>query len=456
MIRTRLLAKQSLINEELKSFSEELIKKLYGFLSVYQKKEIQDTSDLIKTADINKTLNKEVLSNIEIISEAIKTNKQIKFLYYGYDVNGQFVPRKGLNYYYYTNPYYIICKDGKYYLLGNIPGTPDLATYRLDYIIDVQVTDISLTKIRSLKKYSSKPFNLNQYINEHIYLTNGDVCDGELILHDAQAIRAAYDWFGTKSVKMRKENDMVYATIRSDENALYYWCMQYAEHISVKSPISLVKRMQDAANLILRSSAPSIVMDKSNPSNEGQSLKILCKKCWYIPSSDSQRIFTEQDLNDYLLNFYKCQGNYKKVVGQFSVIKSEKDNLKYNYDKNDLMIVNCDNNTHFTFLALALLVKSAQLYNIESMSNGSEDRKISHYVDKYFKRGTFVNDFQISLNDENKIELVNTSLSDSDNSILKFFIEKINDCIKAKGNKEIESLFMILVSSFLFIIKNAN
>ena len=58
----------------------------------------------------------------------------------------------------------------------------------------------------------------------------------------AKAIQYIKDWFGD-AAKIYNENDQIMASFKCNEQAFFYWIMQYAEHFEVISPESSRERI---------------------------------------------------------------------------------------------------------------------------------------------------------------------------------------------------------------------
>ena len=50
------------------------------------------------------------------------------------------------------------------------------------------------------------------------------------------------DWFGNNAT-IYKDEDKIYANIKSDDKAFFFWSLQYQEHIKVISPIEIVDKI---------------------------------------------------------------------------------------------------------------------------------------------------------------------------------------------------------------------
>lgn len=205
---------------------------------------------LYKNTDIFRTDNKQIFLNIEILNEAIETKKKVSFCYLGCNEEGKKAPKFN-GYRYKLSPYYLINNFGKYYVIGNYNTKySPIATYRIDYIIDMKIEEEDLVPI-TLFKDELKNFSIDKYINDHIYLFGGNVIDCVLEIKKPESIIYVLDWFGDKADIIKKE-DHFEAVIKCDEIALFYWIMQYGEEVRVKSPQSLIDKVVKNAKEIIK------------------------------------------------------------------------------------------------------------------------------------------------------------------------------------------------------------
>lgn len=212
--------------------------------SCFSKYQRKDFSYIYKSSEVIRTDNKVVLYNISIIQEAIKKGKRVGFQYLTYDSNGNRVVRKD-GYQYIVSPYYLINNFGRYYLLCNYREKyRALQTFRLDYMVNIEIkNDWDIKKIDELKEVP-KNFTISKYINDHVYLLNGDTIEAELELDEVWCIQYIKDWFGDNS-KLKEEDGKIHAFIKCNENALFYWIMQYSDCVKVISPNSFVDKVKN-------------------------------------------------------------------------------------------------------------------------------------------------------------------------------------------------------------------
>ena len=218
--------------------------------SCFSKYQRKDYSYIYKSSEINRTNNKNIFYNINIINEAIKQNKRIGFQYLSCDNEGHQTTRYG-GYEYIVSPYYLINNFGRYYLLCNYREKyRPLQTFRIEYMSNVVIkNDWPIKSIKDLKN-GPKDFSITKYINEHIYMLNGELIETELEFDNDDGILIAKDWFGD-NIKIINKSDKPHIKIKTNETALYHWLMQYSNCVKVISPVSLVNKIKEGLNSAL-------------------------------------------------------------------------------------------------------------------------------------------------------------------------------------------------------------
>jgi predicted DNA-binding transcriptional regulator YafY len=212
--------------------------------SCFSKYQRKDYSYIYKSSEINRTDNKQVLYNISVIHEAMKQGKRVGFQYLAYDAEGnQTVRRDG--YEFIVSPYYLINNFGRYYLLCNYREKyRALQTFRIDYMVNIQIKDDWPIKNMNDLEEGPKDFSISKYLNDHIYMFGGDVIEAELELDGDWGILIVKDWFG-ENAKLSHKDGKAYIKVKCNEMALYYWIMQYSDCVKVISPASLIEKTKE-------------------------------------------------------------------------------------------------------------------------------------------------------------------------------------------------------------------
>ena len=242
-ITDALFSMRSLSKKQATSLSN----KLSSCLSKYQRKEY---SYIYKSGDFKAYENKDLFYTLELIEEAKNKGKRISFQYLSFDENGK--PYTKLNgFRYIVSPYYSVNSNGRYFLICNYREKyRPIQLFRIDCIVNPKIEDEwTIKPITSLE--GMKDFNIYQYLKDSVYLLDGEIVTACFKIENETAIQFVVDWFGSNA-RLYKRNGNQYATVTGNENALFYWYMQYSESITVISPQTLVKRVRDEAERILK------------------------------------------------------------------------------------------------------------------------------------------------------------------------------------------------------------
>ena len=225
----------------------DLSKKLNSCLSKYQRK---DYNFIYKSNEINRSENKEVFYTLELIEEAKRRGKRISFQYLTFDENGKPITKRD-GFRYIVSPYYSAKSGGRYFLICNYREKyRSITWFRIDYMINPKIEDEwPIKPLESLE--GMKNFDIAAYLNDNIYLLDGDVIKATFRIDWPNAVQYIVDWFG-KNARVYKKDDLLYADIKCNESALFYWYMQYSETFTIVSPQSLIDRAKTEAERILK------------------------------------------------------------------------------------------------------------------------------------------------------------------------------------------------------------
>ncbi|MCQ2451350.1 MAG: WYL domain-containing protein [Clostridia bacterium] len=220
---------------------KELVGKLSGLSNQYFKARIKH----ISTMPDNSPQNKQLFYNIDVIDEAISKHRQISFSYVYYGVDKKLHTESfedKCKKVYTVNPYQIAATNGRYYLICNYDRYDDVANVRLDRIADIKMLDTPVKPQKNVPEIKNG-FNLPKHMAEHIYMFAGESVP---VTFRAKKYIVAdiIDWFG-KDVEFYDETDDE-LTVRTtvNENAMRAWGLQYARHITVLTPKSLVNTIK--------------------------------------------------------------------------------------------------------------------------------------------------------------------------------------------------------------------
>jgi predicted DNA-binding transcriptional regulator YafY len=224
--------------------SRELIKKLEGLSSSYFRSKVEFVRTLPEK--FPGAGSKEVFLNIDVIDDAIRRGLKVKFHYCAYGTDKKLHRRvdeaTGKPKEYIMNPYQIVAVNGRFYLICNRDGYDSVSNYRIDRIIDIHLTDEAVIPVKDLN--GCKGFDLPSHMAEHIYMFAGASVNAVFRIEKRFA-GDVIDWFGTDETFIPDDDDnYVRVRVRVNEQAMHKWALQYADHVQVLEPQSLVDQIK--------------------------------------------------------------------------------------------------------------------------------------------------------------------------------------------------------------------
>lgn len=222
--------------------SKKLIKKLSAECSKHEAKLLNRH---VYVHNRVKTMNENVLYNIDTIHNAINENKQIRFKYYSYTLDKKFAPRRNGDDYI-VSPYELAWAEDNYYLIGYYTRRNDINHFRVDRMKNVEIID---TERFMMEK--NKDFDLACYMSKHFDMYGGDEEQVE-ILFDKSLIDVVIDRFGT-DVPIYKEDDnhfRVRVTIATGPTFMS-WLFTFGNKAKILSPKKLVNEMKERVEMVL-------------------------------------------------------------------------------------------------------------------------------------------------------------------------------------------------------------
>lgn len=224
--------------------AQELSKKIYNLLSKHQRKNYKY---IYKAEEVSRADNKQVFYNIDIIQEAIEKNKKLSFNYQKFYIDKEKADKHN-NKLHIVNPYFLVNSQGKYYLVGNADKFSDIANYKLEHIVNIQIVDEERKPVTKLDNCANG-LNIADYVNSNIYMFRHNPIDATLKLENDGAINNAFEWFGNNG-KIYVKDGQTFIDIKVNKDALFYWCLQYGKNTELISPQSLRQELADASKQI--------------------------------------------------------------------------------------------------------------------------------------------------------------------------------------------------------------
>ena len=220
---------------------KELVEKLEGLSNRYFRSRVAHISTMPDTMPQNRQL----FFTIETLEEAISKKRKVAFCYNNYGLDKKLHPREagGRPLEYVVTPFQMAATNGRYYLIANADGHDNISHYRLDRITDIRLLDTRARPAKDIPEIAGG-VDLPRHMAEHIYMFSGK-SEPVSFRMKKYLINDVIDWFG-RDVRFTDEDDEeVTAEVKVNLEAMRLWAMQYALHMTVLAPRSLVDTVKN-------------------------------------------------------------------------------------------------------------------------------------------------------------------------------------------------------------------
>lgn len=219
----------------------ELIEKIKNLSNIYFKSRVK----YITTFPYDKTDNKQLFYNIDIIDEAIRKKKKISFKYLEYGTDKKMHIKKrddGSERVYIITPYQMAAKEGKYYLICNYDKYNDISNYRIDRIADPEILEEQAKPFESLTGSDGRQLDLNKYMTEHLYMYSSENVNVVLEINKPM-VGDVIDMFG-KTVRFFDETETsVKVAAYVNRMAVEQFAKSFAPDVVVTEPKELADKI---------------------------------------------------------------------------------------------------------------------------------------------------------------------------------------------------------------------
>ena len=239
----RLLIDSLLFSKHLPySQCKELVMKLEALSNKY----FRASMNYISTMPEDKTNNKQVFYNIDILDEAIGKGRKVSFKYLEYGTDKKQHPKldkNGEERVYVASPYQMVAKEGKYYLICNYDPYDDVSNYRIDRITDIEILDVKIKSFEKLKGSNGQRFDLSEYMKKHVYMYSSE--DSTVCFRIIKPmISDIIDMFG-KDVRFYDESEeSVCVKAKVNEAAMVQFAQSYAPDVEILEPVKLREQVK--------------------------------------------------------------------------------------------------------------------------------------------------------------------------------------------------------------------
>ncbi len=220
---------------------QELVEKLEGLSNKYFSAHVKHVHALPETESPNKQL----FWTIEALDEAIEKGLQVAFNYNTYLTDKKLHPSlnpDGSVREFVVNPYQMAATNGRYYLICNYEGKPNIANCRLDRITNIRLLDTPAKPKEQVQ--NGKNFSLPQHMAEHLYMFSGESVPVTFRMKK-NIVKDVIDWFGMDVAFFDETEDEVTARVTVNWHAMRHWALQYCRHVRVLTPNDLAQTVKE-------------------------------------------------------------------------------------------------------------------------------------------------------------------------------------------------------------------
>ena len=240
MLIDSVLFSRTLSGEE----AERLIKKLKALGNKYFHAKVKHVCHLPKLIHSD---NKQVLLNLDVLSDAIEQERKVSFTYNSYGKDFQLHPRRKEPYI--VNPYQMVANQGRYYLLCSYDTSNRLSHYRLDYMTKLEMLDEKVKPMDQMEDFV-QGYSLSKHMEEHIYMFSGPSVQVKMRVSE-HMIGALIDWFGKKFRIVQEEADKLIVSVACNKQAMRYWALQYGQYAEILEPESLRDEIREVVDCMV-------------------------------------------------------------------------------------------------------------------------------------------------------------------------------------------------------------
>ena len=206
--------------------SKKLIDALLATQSKYDQKEF---TDKVYMPNPQKTENKQLMFNVEIVSEAIRERKMLQFTYLKYGKDKKLVARRPEPYQ--VEPRYIVYADSKAYMIVTSPHHDGFTHYRLDKVADAIILNERSRKL-------PKDMDAYEYARNNLFMYSGEM-ETVTLRCDEKVMDQMIDIFGTEMNIAFGDDGFFTINVKTSETGALYLAQQFMEYLEIIKPVEL-------------------------------------------------------------------------------------------------------------------------------------------------------------------------------------------------------------------------
>ena len=216
--------------------SADLIEKLCGLSNKYFRSHVKNIHSV---HEWNKTENKALFFNIEMVDTAIEEGKQLQYDYNKYGIDKKLHKSSFQR----VTPYMLILHNQHYYLMAHSSYWKDMVFHRLDRISNMSFYDKPIMPLRDVPGYENG-IDYKKISSTMPYMYT-DTPERIQFLTDEWMADQVIDWFGTDvTISKLGEGEKIQVSLIASPLAMEHWAMQYVNYVEVTTPEHLREKIK--------------------------------------------------------------------------------------------------------------------------------------------------------------------------------------------------------------------
>ena len=205
-------------------------------------------------------INGEFLSTIDQLNQAIEEGHGVTFQYRDYGPDGTLIPHKsrtGAGRITYTaDPYQMVYKNGRYYLICHLHGEDNLRIFVVNRIANVSAKGRNGTV--PLEKPAPADFDAVNFMRHRPYPVADAPIRIRMAVRDESMLNNVFEWFDDPQIKHSPDGTQFEVIVDAPERAVFWWALQYSwdGRVVILEPDSLKRKLYDAGRRMATAYAP--------------------------------------------------------------------------------------------------------------------------------------------------------------------------------------------------------
>lgn len=182
---------------------------------------------------------------VDMLTQAIQTNKKAIFYYYDLDENGEKKYRRD-KHHYLTEPVALVFYEDNYYLISYYPAKQCTVNYRLDRMENVEIIDDDISD--AAKDMRSK---VAGYTESVFKMYGGEPTAVTLQFNEA-LMGVVYDKFGEDTKMLRINDTTVIAAVKAQISPTFWgWIFQFGGKMTINAPEELKDEYKKQVKMLM-------------------------------------------------------------------------------------------------------------------------------------------------------------------------------------------------------------